>query len=129
MPAGTLIVPAPVTPKMAPSPAALFQAVPVQLRSAVFQMKVPAPLSQVLSPARASALAMWKPSRLKIQIWGGLRNRMRRSNIVNLIDANPGVPARSIAPHSDGLPDYLRMLGSGPESIFASFRNELPMNS
>jgi len=50
---GTVIVPIPVLPKIAPSPLALFQIAGfVQLPSVVFQVKLLAALVHVLSPAR-----------------------------------------------------------------------------
>src|SRR5688572_8787887 len=49
---GTLIAPAPAGPKIAPSPAALFQAAPDQLRLVVSQRELLEPLSQLTSAAR-----------------------------------------------------------------------------
>jgi hypothetical protein len=50
-----LIAPIPVEPKFAPSPLALFHALPDQFTSVVFQAEVAAPLSHVTSPARTGA--------------------------------------------------------------------------
>src|SRR5690242_9346960 len=50
---GMLIAPAPVAPKSAPFPAALFQAAPAQFRLAVSQIEFAEPLSQLTSAARS----------------------------------------------------------------------------
>src|SRR5262245_60751746 len=53
MPAGTDTGPTPVAPKIAPSPAGLLQAAPVQFMLVVSQVEFVVPLSQVLSAAAA----------------------------------------------------------------------------